>query len=86
VTDPQEDPVTDLATSPRIRIELGVDAELLLEAQRQIGAASPDAAVDEALRRLVDLEREKRRAALEKLQQMHDEGRFDFDELDAAEE
>jgi Arc/MetJ family transcription regulator len=88
VTDPQEDPVTDLATPSRsqIRIELGVDAELLLEAQRQIGAASPDAAVGEALRRLVDQEREKRRAALEKLHRMNDEGRFDYHELDAAEE
>jgi Arc/MetJ family transcription regulator len=30
-----------------------IDTELLLDARRQIGATSPDAAVNEALRRLV---------------------------------
>jgi Arc/MetJ family transcription regulator len=88
VTDPQEDSVTDLATSPRsqIRIELGIDAELLLEAQRQIGADSPDAAVDEALRRLVDQERAKRDAARARLQEMYDQGDLDFDPVDESDQ
>jgi Arc/MetJ family transcription regulator len=83
--------MTDLATKPdaaprsEIRVELKLDAELLLEAQRQIGANSPDAAVNEALRRLVDEERAKRDAARASLRQMYDDGALDFhpvEELD----
>lgn len=80
--------MTDLATQPdarprsEIRVELRVDAELLLEAQRQICAASPDIAVNEALRRLVEEERAKRDAARARLQQMYDEGNLDFDALE----
>jgi hypothetical protein len=88
MTDPPEESVTDLATQPdatprsEIRVELKVDAELLLEAQRQIGAASPDIAVNEALQRLVDEERAKRDAARVRLQRMYDEGNLDFDALE----
>ena len=86
--DPQEASVTDLATQPstdqrsEIRVELTIDAELLLEAVRQISAKSPDAAVNEALRRLVDEERAKRDVARERLQQMYDDGELDFRPLD----
>jgi len=91
VTDPQEAAMTDLATEPdtesrsEIRVEMKIDAELLLEAQRQIGAASLDAAVNEALRRLVNEERAKRDAARARLRQMYDDGELDFrdpEELD----
>jgi Arc/MetJ family transcription regulator len=84
VTDPQEGALTDLATSPITEEE--IDAELLAEAQRQISAPSLNAAINEALRRLVEEERGKRRAAMERLQRMHDEGLFDYSHLDAAEE
>jgi Arc/MetJ family transcription regulator len=63
-----------------------IDEELLVEAQRQIGAASPNSAINEALRRLVEQERAKRRQALERAQQMSDEGLFDYSALDAAEQ
>jgi Arc/MetJ family transcription regulator len=63
-------------------VELTLDAELLLEAQRQISAESADAAVNEALRRLVDEERAKRDAARARLQQMYDDGELDFHPLD----
>ncbi|MEU8608973.1 type II toxin-antitoxin system VapB family antitoxin [Actinoplanes sp. NPDC048791] len=84
MTDPQEGALTDLATSPITEEE--IDAELLAEAQRQISAPSLNAAINEALRRLVEEERGKRRAAMERLQRMHDEGLFDYSQLDAAEE
>jgi hypothetical protein len=84
VTDPQEAPVTDLATSPTTSVI--VDAELLEEARRQLSMSSSDDVINEALRRLVEAERAKRRAALEELQQMHDEGRFDYRQLDAVDE
>ena len=93
MTDPQESALTDLATSPTTApaAELGIPAEpeidgaLLAEAQRQISAPSLNAAINEALRRLVEQERAKRRAALAKLQEMYDEGVFDFSQFDADE-
>lgn len=63
-----------------------LDSELLEEAQRHLSLPSRNAALNEALRGLVEEERGKRRAALEELQQMHDEGRFDYSQLDAADE
>ena len=62
-----------------------IDEELLSEAQRQI-SASPSAAINEALRRLVMEERAKRRAALEKARKMADDGLLDFSQLEAAEQ
>jgi len=78
--------MTDLATRPETETEEEIDGELLAEAQRQISAPSLNAAINEALRRLVDQEREKRRAALERLQRMHDEGLFDYNRLEAVDE
>lgn len=66
--------------------EPDVDEGLLVEAQRQIAASSRNAAINEALRRLVEEERAKRRAARERLQQMDEEGLLDYSQLDAAEE
>ena len=74
--------MTDLATKPVSEPE--VDQDLLAEAQRQIAAGSPNAAINEALRRLVEQERAKRRTALEAARRMADEGLFDFSRLDAA--
>ena len=87
MTDPQEAALTDLATGPTTATaaEPEIDGALLAEAQRQISAPSLNAAINEALRRLVEEERAKRRAALAKLQEMYDEGVFDFSQFDADE-
>ena len=80
----REEALTDLATKPDTEPE--VDQDLLDEAQRQICASSPNAAINEALRRLVEEERAKRRRALARLRQLHDEGAFDYSRLDEADE
>ncbi|WP_412745871.1 type II toxin-antitoxin system VapB family antitoxin [Krasilnikovia sp. MM14-A1004] len=76
--------MTDLAARPVA--EPGLDEELLAEAQRQIAGNSRNATLNEALQRMVDEEREKRRAARERLQHLVDEGALDFSKLDAADE
>ena len=76
--------MTDTVIKPDSEPE--VDEDLLVEAQRQIAASSRNAAINEALRRLVEDERAKRRAARERLQQMDDQGLLDYSQLDAAEE
>ena len=80
--------MTDLATDPDTDVEpdVEVDAELLEEAQRQIAAPSPNAAINEALRRLVEQERQKRQDAHNRLREMYEAGDFDFSQLKAAEE
>ena len=84
MTDPQEGALTDLATSPITELE--IDSDLLAEARRHLSAHSAGAAINEALRRLVEEERGKRRAARARLDQMYEDGEFDFSQLDAAEE
>jgi Arc/MetJ family transcription regulator len=76
--------VTHTVIKPDSEPEL--DEDLLVEAQRQIAVSSRNAAINEALRRLVEDERAKRRAARERLQQMDDQGLLDYSQLDAAEE
>jgi Arc/MetJ family transcription regulator len=76
--------MTDLATSPIT--EPDIDGELLDEAQRHLSARLPNAVINEALRRLVEEERQKRRSARARLDQMYENGEFDFTQLDAAEE
>jgi len=63
-----------------------IDQELLVEAVRQISAGSPNAAINEALRRLVEEERGKRRAAFDRIQQLVADGALDFSKLDAVDE
>jgi Arc/MetJ family transcription regulator len=84
VDESREDALTDLATKPATDPE--VDQNLLAEAQRHLSAASRNAAINEALRRLVDEERAKRRKALEASQRMADEGLLDFSRLEAADQ
>ncbi|XVV10482.1 Uma2 family endonuclease [Actinoplanes sp. CA-131856] len=84
-----EDSMTELAIRPPVEeADDGVflDEELLEEARRQIQASSPTAAMNEALRRLVETERGKRRAAGEKLRQMVENGEITFRELGEADE
>jgi Arc/MetJ family transcription regulator len=66
--------------------ESQIDPELLEEAQRQLGDVSPNEAINEALCRLVQQERLKRREALETLRRMSDEGLFDYSVLDQEDE
>jgi Arc/MetJ family transcription regulator len=62
--------------------EQEIDAELLAEAQRQLGLSSANEAINAGLRRVVDEERARRRAALQELRRMSDEGVFNYDALD----
>ncbi|MEV4343951.1 type II toxin-antitoxin system VapB family antitoxin [Actinoplanes sp. NPDC049596] len=62
--------------------ERPIDDELLEEAKRQIEAHTPSAAINEALRRLVEQERAKRRDALAHLRRMVAEGAFNFPDND----
>jgi hypothetical protein len=80
VTDPQETAVTDLATNPITIAD--IDEELLFEAQRQLNGASRSEALNEGLRLLVEQRRARRLRALERTQQMADEGLLDFSKLD----
>jgi putative antitoxin of VapBC-like toxin-antitoxin system len=80
VTDPPEAAMTDLATNPIIVLE--IDEGLLTEAQNQLGGASPGEALNEGLRLLVEQRRARRLRALERTQQMADEGLLDFSKLD----
>ena len=76
--------MTDLATSPITEPE--IDGELLAEAQRHLSVRFSNTVINEALRRLVEEERAKRRAARARLHQMYEDGEFDFSQLDAVEE
>jgi Arc/MetJ family transcription regulator len=58
-----------------------IDDELLDEATTALGTATKKDTVNEALRQAVELSRERRRRALENLQQMADEGAFAFDRI-----
>lgn len=66
--------------------EPGIDEDLLIEAQRQLGASSPNAAINEALRNLVEHEREKRRHAREQIRKMVEDGELDFRPLESVDE
>jgi hypothetical protein len=59
-----------------------IDADLLEEAQRHIGAAWPNEAINAALLAFVEDWRARRRRALENLQRMADEGGYDWDAVD----
>jgi Arc/MetJ family transcription regulator len=71
-------------TSIRGNAEPDIDAELLAEAQRQLGLPSVNETINVVLRRVVEDERARRRRSLERLQQMSDEGLFDFGAVDEA--
>jgi Arc/MetJ family transcription regulator len=70
----------------RTDAEPEIDEELLAEAQRQLGLTSRNEALNAGLRRVVEQERARRRAALERMQQMSDEGLFDYSALDEVDE
>jgi Arc/MetJ family transcription regulator len=78
--------MTDLATDPDTDTDVEVDAELLEEAQRQIAAPSRNAAINEALQRVVDQERAKREAALDAIRQMIADGELDFRPVESIDE
>ncbi|GAA0229418.1 type II toxin-antitoxin system VapB family antitoxin [Cryptosporangium japonicum] len=61
---------------------LDVDEELLAEATTALGTATKKDTVNSALRLAVEESRARRERALTELQQVADEGGFDFDRLD----
>jgi len=65
--------------------EPAIDEELLEEAQRHLGTSSRNEAINAALREFVDQQRARRRAALQDLRRMSDEGAFKYDALDRPE-
>ena len=58
-----------------------VDDELLAEATAALGTTTKKDTINEALRQAVKATRERRRQALEDLQQLADEGGIDFDRI-----
>jgi len=58
-----------------------LDDDLLAEASRTLGTATKKDTVSKALQEVVDLGRERRRRALQDLQQADREGAFDWDLL-----
>lgn len=61
---------------------LDVDEDLLAEATTALGTATKKETVNSALRFAVEETRARRERALAALQQIADEGGFDFDQLD----
>jgi Arc/MetJ family transcription regulator len=59
-----------------------VDEDLLAEATTALGTATKKDTINEALRKVVDETRARRARALQDLQQIADEGGFNFDLLD----
>ncbi|HEX8344326.1 MAG TPA: type II toxin-antitoxin system VapB family antitoxin [Actinoplanes sp.] len=76
--------MTETMTKPDSEPE--VDENLLVEAQRQLDIHSPNAAINEALRRLVEYEREKRRHARDQVRKMVEDGELDFRPLESVDE
>ena len=76
--------MADVATEAETVVE--IDRELLDEAKRQISAGSLNATINEALRRLVETERSKRRAAREALERMVETGELTFKPLESVDE
>jgi Arc/MetJ family transcription regulator len=74
-------------TEPPAAEEPAIDEEMLAEAQRHLNGASPNEAINEALREFIEGWRGRRRRALEELQRLADEGAFDdsrLSEVDAG--
>ena len=65
---------------------IDLDEELLAEASIALGTSTKKDTVNAALRRTVEQTRQRRREALRSLQQMTEEGAFDFSRLDAVDE
>ncbi|MEO3746680.1 type II toxin-antitoxin system VapB family antitoxin [Plantactinospora sp. B5E13] len=61
---------------------LDLDEELLAEATAALGTSTKRETVTEALRQAVESSRERRQRALADLQEVADEGGFQFDRLD----
>ena len=59
-----------------------IDGELLAEAQRHLDGSSRNAAINAALEMYVEARRARRRAARERLQDIIDEGAFNWDAID----
>ena len=58
-----------------------IDDQLLAEATTALGTTTKKDTINEALRQAVEVTRERRRRALEDLQQLADEGGINFDRI-----
>ena len=58
-----------------------IDDQLLAEATTALGTATKKDTINAALRQAVEVTRERRRRALEDLQQLADEGGINFDRI-----
>jgi Arc/MetJ family transcription regulator len=78
--------VTMNETVARKATEPQIDPELLAEAQRHLNNVTPNEAVNEALRLLVEHYRERRGRAFDRLQEMVEQEpeHFDFSAIDEA--
>ena len=65
-------------------IEPHLDEELLAEAMRGTGTSTRHETINVVLREFVEERRARRRAALDRLRRMSDEGVFDYSALDEA--
>ena len=80
MADKSEEPMTDVAD--RTDVDEEIDQEILEEARRQVGVSSSNAAINIALRRLVEERRERRRRAYIEIQQMVADGLLDLDAIE----
>ncbi|GAA1520510.1 hypothetical protein GCM10009827_040210 [Dactylosporangium maewongense] len=78
--------VIKAATEAAAEEDVAIDEELLEEAQRHLGTSSRNEAINAALREFVDQQRARRRAALQDLRRLSDEGAFKYDALDEVDE
>ncbi|MER7007735.1 type II toxin-antitoxin system VapB family antitoxin [Dactylosporangium sp. NPDC000555] len=73
-------------TAVRSAAEPQIDRDLLREAQRHLGVAAPNEAINSALNVLVQHKRFERREALKELRKMSADGAFDYAAYDEGDE
>jgi Arc/MetJ family transcription regulator len=72
----------DEPADAQARDEEPIDEELVEEAARGLGTEGRNATINAAVRDYVERKRASRRAALERVQRMADEGLLDFDAVE----
>lgn len=77
--------IVTVHTEPVADNEPELDEELLAEAQRGLGTPSRNATLNAALHEYVERKRAERRALLQDLRKMSDDGLFNYEALDEAE-
>ncbi|GGM60354.1 type II toxin-antitoxin system VapB family antitoxin [Dactylosporangium sucinum] len=83
---PAETSADTTAETPDEQDEPPIDEELLAEAGRGLGTTSRNEIINGALREYVERKRTQRSEALERVQELADEGAFDFDRIDEVDQ